>query len=104
MVRISSWLTTTNGQRNEFHDPVKLKIASADNAGRHIGSMIVQKIGGSLAPSMRAASMYSLGSDRKNCRIKNVPNVVASPGTISPAYVLTQPSSLMIRNVGTSVT
>ncbi len=49
---------------------------------------------------MRAASSSSTGSDRKNCRIRKMPNAEASHGTNAAARVSTMPSRANIRYVG----
>ena len=50
---------------NSFHAHRKLKIASVANAGRASGTITRANVCGMVAPSIRAASSSSSGSDRK---------------------------------------
>ena len=56
------------------------------------------------APSIRAASRYSVGILRMNCRMRNTPKASMRSGPAIPWRLLTQPSLWMTRKVGTSVT
>ncbi|MGW1618003.1 hypothetical protein [Streptomyces sp. NPDC002172] len=35
------WLRTSSGHRKEFQEPMKVRIATVDTAGRHIGVQTV---------------------------------------------------------------
>ncbi len=52
------------------------------------------------APSIRAASINSLGIVKKNCRNKKVAVAEAIKGKVRPAYVLTKPKLATTSNVG----
>ena len=103
-VYLSSDCATTSGHRKLFQDARKVRIPSVASAGLHSGSMMLQKIRNSPAPSTRAAWISSSGSDRKNCRIRKTPNGPARNGRISPGKVLTIPRLLTSTNSGTKVT
>ena len=100
-----------SGQRKLFHESRKVSAASVASAGVDSGSTTFHSTFSRLAPSTRAASSYSIGSVRKNCRRKNTPNAVAAFGTISaPIWPMPAPASrftpihLVIRNCGIIVT
>ncbi|MNW67149.1 hypothetical protein D3C74_456990 [compost metagenome] len=58
-------------------------IARVANEGLAIGRIIREKIRKCPAPSIKAASEISWGTERKNCRIINTPKMVNIPGRIS---------------------
>ena len=57
----------------------------------------------SLAPSMRAASMISSGTESSACRTRNVPSALAPKGRISAPKVFTRPTRPSMVNTGTNV-
>ena len=74
-----SWVvSTTSGQMKLFHTEMKPRIASTANVGLVIGRAIRQKIPHSFAPSIRAASMISVGISAKVCRSRNTPRELSS--------------------------
>src|SRR5215213_629554 len=82
-VNFSSLRRNTSGCRKSFQDERKTKMASEARAGRITGSTIREKIPNSPAPSTRAASRSSSGSEKQYCRIQKMPKALAMPGTIS---------------------
>ena len=64
------------------------------------GTMMRQNVCHGFAPSMRAASSSSAGIDMKNCRMRNVPNALKRPGTMSACSVFSQPRFWMISYCG----
>ena len=70
------------------------------SAGRDSGSTMRNSTPSVEQPSIQAASSSSLGSERKNCRIRNTANGVTSDGTISAPSVSMRPSYRMTTNVG----
>ena len=103
-VRICGVSITIKGQRKLFQDSRKVKIARAANAGLLDGIMIWVYMRNSPAPSMRAASINSVGIDIINWRIRKIPNAPTIPGTIKPKKLLFQPNSTRIENAGIMVT
>ena len=83
MVRSSSELVTSRGQRKSFHANRKLKIASVAKAGMESGTMMRKNVPMRLQPSMRAASSSSTGIEAKYWRNRMMPKTSASRGTIS---------------------
>ncbi len=58
---------------NEFQAYRNMNVARVAMAGQLSGTKMVHRMRHRLAPSTTAASSRSLGMDRKNCRIRNVP-------------------------------
>jgi hypothetical protein len=87
-----SSLIAISGQIRSFQEPSSVKIVRVANAGLASGSTMRQNTPKVVQPSMRAASSSSMGSDRKNWRIKKMPKAVASHGTKAAASVSTSPS------------
>jgi hypothetical protein len=94
-------LIAISGQTRSFHAPSRVKIASVARAGLASGSTIRQKTPNVLHPSIRAASSSSRGSDRKNWRIRKMPNAEASHGTNAAPRVSIRCSRANITYVGT---
>lgn len=63
-----------NGHRYSFHSLTTVMTPTATMVGRDIGNTTRSSSCHHRAPSIRAASMISAGSDRKWLRIKKVPN------------------------------
>src|SRR3712207_6072566 len=61
----------SDGQRKSFHDVTNVKIATAARDGRTSGSISDHQIRHSPAPSIRAASSRSLGTDLNAWRSRN---------------------------------
>src|SRR5438094_1664463 len=93
-----------NGQKKLVHDMMKVKRASIAAAGRAAGTAMCKKVWNRLAPSIRAASTSSSGSD---CAmywvIQNTPNAVTRPGTMTAPRVPVQPNFDMAMNSGTTL-
>ena len=81
-VRPSFVWSISDGHRKSFHDVTKVKIATAASDGRMIGSRIDHQIRHSPAPSTRAASSRSLGTDRKAWRSRKMLNALTRLGRI----------------------
>ena len=71
----------TSGQSRSFHEYNAVSTVNAANEGAVSGSMIVKKILSAPAPSSRAASSNSLGTEMKACLSKKVPNAEKIPGS-----------------------
>src|SRR5215213_2059681 len=103
-VNLSSLRRNTSGCRKSFQDERKTKIASEARAGRITGSTMREKMPNSPAPSTRAASRSSSGTERQYCRIQKMPKALAIPGMISARYVSTQPMHAMMMKLGINPT
>ena len=75
------WMTSS-GQVNESQCCRKVKIVSVATAGMQSGMTMRPKIISSLAPSIRAASISSLGIVRMNWRIRKMPKAETMNGKI----------------------
>ena len=84
-----SLLVTTRGQRKSFHRATAVSRMSVARTGRESGRTTCHRIWRWPAPSTRAASITSLGRDRKCCRRKKVPNADPMVGRISPVIEFT---------------
>jgi len=96
-VYLCSSLIAISGHTRSFQEPSRVKMASVARAGLASGRTIRQKTPKVVQPSMRPASSSSRGSERKNCRIRKMPNAEASQGTNAAARVSTTPSRANIR-------
>ena len=56
------------------------------------------------APSRRAASITSSGTEINACRTRNVPSALAANGSTSAEKPFVSPTSLNMRNTDTNVT
>jgi hypothetical protein len=74
------------------------------SAGNESGTTIVARTFRRLAPSILAASSSSIGSVRKNCVSRKIPNTFARFGTISAPRVFSRCICFTIKNVGISTT
>ena len=85
-MRCDSSEIITSASRNSFHVHMNTSSTIVRIAGRPIGTRTRQRIRHEEAPSTRAASASSGGTDRKKARIQNVPNEIESAvwGRISP--------------------
>ena len=61
-------------------------MARLASAGRTSGKATLRKMANSPMPSMRAASSRSLGTESKNCRIRNTPKALIRPGNMMLRY------------------
>src|SRR5690349_13329421 len=83
-----------NGQKNWFQAPTKVNRNSIAAAGRAATTPIVQKVRICVAPSTRAASMSSSGTDwLRYWVIQNTPNALVSAGTMTAPMLPVQPRS-----------
>src|SRR5215207_2585299 len=71
-VKFSGVARIINGQRKSFQKKTKAKTPTAANAGLERGRMICMKMRQREAPSIKAASSYSLGMLIKNWRSKKM--------------------------------
>ena len=92
-----------NGQKKLFQAVTNVNSPSIAAAGRAAGRPIVQKVRNDVAPSTRAASMSSSGTDwRRYCVIQNTPNAVTSAGTMIAPIWPVQPRSAKRMYSGTT--
>ena len=91
-----------SGQSSAFHASMNAKSATVASAGRASGSATRVKTCHSDAPSSRAASSMSRGSDRKYCRMRKIPQAATSSIDTRPATVSTSPIASTMRKRGTS--
>ena len=94
----------TNGHRKSFQVHRNMITARVARAGPDSGRTILNSTPRREAPSILAASSSSMGSVRKNCRSRKMPNGVTRLGRISAGSVFTSPSRCTIKNVGIIVT
>ena len=87
-VRISSFVVTIKGHVKLFQAPIKAKIPTVNNADLISGKIIFTKIASSLAPSILADSMTSIGTANMACLTINTPSADGS-GKIKAQKVLT---------------
>jgi hypothetical protein len=73
-----------SGHMKSFHDARKVSAASVARIGRITGSTMSTRMRSSLAPSMRAASSSSSGTDCAYWRTRKMPKTLASHGTSAP--------------------
>ena len=81
---------------NEFQLPKNLNKATVKMAGFESGTIIVNRKRNREHPSMRAESLSSSGTPRKNCLSKKMPNTETSQGMISASYLFSQPKRAMV--------
>src|SRR5690606_12205706 len=84
-----------NGHKKLFQLPNPCKIAIAANAGVINGIIIRKKIPYSVEPSIRAASINSLGNPNAYCRKKNTAIGATIAGSITPVYVSINPQLII---------
>ena len=91
------------GQKKSFQAVMNVSIPSTAMPGRAIGSTMLHTVRSDVAPSTRAASISSSGSDCiRYCRMKNTPKAVTSDGRITDGSVPASPRSAMIEYSGTT--
>ena len=92
--------------KKSLHVQMKVKIAVVASAGTMRGMSTCRKMRRWPAPSMRAASSSSFGSERMNCTMRNTKkaSVARNFGTSSGRNVLTHPSWEKITYWGTMMT
>lgn len=73
-----------NGHRYSFHSLTTVMMENAMRVGHDIGMTTLRSSFIGPAPSMRAASMISLGIDRNWLRMRNVPNATPASGRMMP--------------------
>ena len=93
------WITTS-GQRKSFQFHRNAITASVASAGPESGNTMRTSVPSREQPSIRAASSSSIGSVRKNCRMRKIPNGVTRLGRISAPSESTSPRWRMIRKIG----
>src|SRR5688500_9234144 len=81
--QVSGEASTADGLRKSCDGAMKKMIARLTNPGTVVGSTIRTKMPNSVAPSTRAASSISSGTENMYWRMKKMPKALAAPGTIS---------------------
>jgi hypothetical protein len=74
-----------------FQVPRNVRTPSVTRIGRQSGRTIDRKIRSSPAPSIRAASRSSSGTEEANCRTRKIPKMLAIPGRITPGEGVDEP-------------
>ena len=91
---------TTFGHRYAFHAFIKVITPAAAYVAFMTGRYIRKKIPISETPSIRAASIMSMGKRLEFCRNSMIKNGVETDGSINPHTLFKSPSLEIILNSG----